>query len=402
MNMQFEKNKLKSYLGDSIYNELKRTNAIIAGGMITSIFSNSDINDVDVYFRNYDELYSFASENYGHIVSHTKKATQWLDTNVKLGNQVLIQVIHYQTFKSPVEIFENYDFTVCMGAFDFKTEEFILHEDFLKHNAQKIIKFNSGTAYPIISAIRLDKYKKKGYYVSKAEMIRVIMSCMSLNIESYEELKEHLGGMYGENYDRLFEDIKDDEFNMSKAIEYISNLSMSDSYFEEYKEVSYRSRDVLNDLDKGEKVGLKINNNTYRIIGGHLKSIAEDELDTIITIDEFIKGKSFYKFVNKDDDKLLSFYDKKFEYEVGEIAEAKNGKLYFNDAETIHNSFYSSRSSRVLIEVAIDAKDISEYNTRAITADKCLVLRVVPESEWKSINHNLSLPNDLKKNEMWF
>lgn len=43
--------KLESYLDTSLYNKLKKYKCVIAGGAITSIFTKSKINDVDVYFR---------------------------------------------------------------------------------------------------------------------------------------------------------------------------------------------------------------------------------------------------------------------------------------------------------------------------------------------------------------
>lgn len=51
MSYQFEKNKLYAYLGEELVEALKRNEAIIAGGAITSLFNNKEINDVDIYFR---------------------------------------------------------------------------------------------------------------------------------------------------------------------------------------------------------------------------------------------------------------------------------------------------------------------------------------------------------------
>jgi len=102
---RFEKNKLKDYLGVSLYNTLKKYNVIIAGGMITSLFTGRDINDVDVYFRNKEDLAAFISELYGHyIASHTKKATMFIVKNKKNETDINVQAIHFRYFKSPQEI----------------------------------------------------------------------------------------------------------------------------------------------------------------------------------------------------------------------------------------------------------------------------------------------------------
>ncbi|MEK4122063.1 hypothetical protein [Lysinibacillus sp. FSL K6-0102] len=267
----FEKNKLKAYLGQDLYNSLKKSKAIIAGGMISSLFTNKDINDVDVYFRDYNSLYLFAEQTLSgnHVVSHTKKATQFIKKHI--DEQILVQIIHYRTYEKVEEIFNTYDFTVCMGAYDFEVEEFILHPEFLKHNSQRILRFNSNTSYPLISAIRTQKYENKGYKISKAEYFRVLMTCMKLNITSYDELKEQLGDMYGESYDRLFDDVKDEEFDLQLVIDRIANFSKSENYFKEYRPIDYNIDDILDDLDKGERFTITLKDgNKYRVINGEV------------------------------------------------------------------------------------------------------------------------------------
>ena len=51
-----------------LYRLLEDTNAIVAGGAITSIFSNKEINDVDVYFRKIEDMVNFIKACYGEEV----------------------------------------------------------------------------------------------------------------------------------------------------------------------------------------------------------------------------------------------------------------------------------------------------------------------------------------------
>jgi len=51
--------------------------------------------------------------------------------------------------------------------------------------------------------MRVDKYKNKGYRISKPESIRVLLTILNTNITDYKSLKEQMGGMYGENYDTM-------------------------------------------------------------------------------------------------------------------------------------------------------------------------------------------------------
>ena len=138
LNLQFEKNKLHAYLGD-LTETLKKHKVFIAGGTITSLFNNQEINDIDLYFRSEESVMKFISdiwEDQIWIASHTKKATQF---TYPIGNKSInIQAIHFKYFGTPEDIFDTFDFTVCMGAFDFEKEEFVLHNDFLKHNSQRI------------------------------------------------------------------------------------------------------------------------------------------------------------------------------------------------------------------------------------------------------------------------
>ncbi|QIC46204.1 hypothetical protein GAG94_03135 [Lysinibacillus sphaericus] len=391
----FEKNKLKAYLGADLYSSLKKSKAIIAGGMISSLFTNKDINDVDVYFRDYDSLYLFAEQTLSgnHVVSHTKKATQFIKKY--LDDQILVQIIHYRTYVKVEDIFDTYDFTVCMGAYDFEIEEFILHPEFLKHNSQRILRFNSNTSYPLISAIRTQKYENKGYVISKAEYFRILMTCMTLDITSYDELKEQLGGMYGESYDRLFDDVKDEEFDLQVAIDRIANFSKSENYFKEYRPIDYNVDEILDELDKGERfvVSLK-DGNKYRVInktviGEHCTEKETTELD----VNDVYKDKKFYKFVKKSGESLRSYHRDTFVYIVGEEIKAEKeyvsgsyggqGKLFFNHKNKLKKSPYYGNQNSVLIEVTIDGIDVIEDGLSEITATKCKVVREVPEFEWR-------------------
>lgn len=391
----FEKNKLKAYLGEDLYNSLKKSKAIIAGGMISSLFTNKEINDVDVYFRDYNSLYLFADRTLSgnHIVSHTNKATQFIKKYI--DEQILVQIIHYRTYEKVEDIFDTYDFTVCMGAYDFKIEEFILHPEFLKHNSQRILRFNSNTSYPLISAIRTQKYEDKGYKISKAEYFRVLMTCMTLDIKSYNELKEQLGGMYGESYDRLFDDVKDEEFELQVAIDRIANFSKSEDYFKEYRPTDYNIDEILDELDKGERFIVKLKDgNEYRVINGEVNGEYESEKEAVeINVDDLYKDKKFYKFVQKSGESLESFYRTTFKYVVGEEAKAEKeyikdtynnqGKLFFNHKNKLKNSPYFGNSNSVLIEVEINGTDVITDGSYEITATKCRVVREVPDVEWK-------------------
>ncbi|GIN22553.1 hypothetical protein [Siminovitchia fordii] len=405
MNLQFEKNKLYAYLG-GLTDILAEHKVFIAGGAITSLFNNKEINDIDIYFRNEESALSFISDIWSDqiwIASHTKKATQF---TYPVGNKSInIQAIHFKYFNTPEDIFNTFDYTVCMGAFDFEKEEFVLHNDFLKHNSQRILKFNSSTAFPIVSLLRVQKYEKKGYKISKPEFIRIALTCMNLDISSYEELKEQMGGMYGVNYDKLFEDIEEgEEFSLQDAIDKIADLVLDEDYFKEPIQVEFNNlEDILDSISIKPIKYININGDHYRINhDGFLKSINEKP-DNYIEIDpqKFFSEIKLYKFVEKKDGRYFSFYNKKFEYElckevVASSSDRNDGKLYFNEKGDLHNSTYESRDSKAAIEVIVNPSDFIEANDGVVKVSKCYVIREVPKEEyeqWDQVDHVEEIQN---------
>lgn len=387
----FEKNKLYAYLGADLVKLFKKYELFVAGGTIASLFTNKEINDIDIYARSEEAAISFLEDIWSvHVVSNTNKAIQFS------YQEKLLQLIHFSYFEKAEDIFETFDYTACMGAFDFKTEEFVLHNEFLKHNSQRILKFNSNTAFPIVSLLRVQKYEGKGYTISKPEFIRVILTCMNLDINTYEELKEQLGGMYGQAYEKLFEDVKDEEFNLQEAIDKIANLALSEDYFKEPISNDFNDLDDL--IDGIAKLPFKfveMGNGIYRIgYKGTLKEYDNDLPDGAIEVsaDEFLKDLKIYKFVKKNNDTYSSYYKESFKYKVGQEivadGEASNwsdaGKLYFNLKDSIEDSTYYSKNDKALIEAMIKKDDIVHFGDSVVKVKKANITREVLESEWKA------------------
>lgn len=394
---KFEKNKLYSLLGQDLVDLLKQNKAYVAGGTITSLFCNREIKDIDIYFRDEESAINFLVdvwEENRYIVSHTKKAT------LMLYDETEIQLIHFNYFNTPDDIFDTFDFTACMGCFDFTTEEFILHPDFLKHNSQRIIKYNSNTAFPIVSLLRVQKYEEKGYKISKPELIRIILSCMNLDIGSYDELKEHLGGMYGINYDKLFEDVQDQEFNLEEANNKIANITLSEDYFK--KPVSIEFKNVEELIDNISTLPVKclyINDELHKISWfGLLEGIKQlPEKHILLETDTYFEENKFYKFVQKKNDKYFSFFDPTFEYVIGEDAVARMnksnsyyndrdnaGKIHLNEKKAINDSMYKNSNGSVLLELSVKIEDFVDADEGHIRVKKAAVLREVPENEYKN------------------
>ena len=195
MSYNNELRKLKKGFPSSLWDALGEHGCIIAGGAITSVFTNTEINDYDIYFRSKEDFTKIFQEIYEEYGDYTREYGLGFDEAIAavvtskalllFKGDTKIQFIVNDFYQTPEQIFEHFDFTCCMGALKMQDETFVLHEDFLKHNAQKYLSFNPATLYPLVSALRVQKYKDKGYNISKAQMLRVLLAVNAKDISSW-------------------------------------------------------------------------------------------------------------------------------------------------------------------------------------------------------------------------
>lgn len=351
--MDFELKKLKSYLGEELYSILKKYNCFIAGGFIRNLFTNSEINDVDIYFRSQKDLEGILFNEFenNYIVSATKKALTFQK------DDKLLQFIHIDFYDDVMKIFDSFDFTCCMGAFDFKTEEFILHKDFLKHNSQRILKFNTKTLFPIISALRINKYLDRGYKISRKEFIKIMLTINNLKISSLEELTCQLGGMYGENLDDIFSDSLKENFDLLKAIE---ELESKESIYKDNKvEYDNWKQFILDALNYNFKYCC-YNDKNYISINNDLVEISKIKPNYIkCDIEDLIQFPLIkYKVVKKKDDRYFSYYDTNYEYAIGnKQTPSNNHGLHVLNKEELQHSYYFGNENKAILKCMIENID---------------------------------------------
>lgn len=222
---EYEIEKIKGLVSREILEKLCECEAIIAGGAITSVFTGKEVNDVDVYFKSPQNLVKFLCLVYDgnwdmRVVFQTDKSITLRDSS----NETTIQLITFDYYKDAEEIFKAFDFTINMGALELyndfdcvMSEHLALHEEFMKHNSQRYLKVNPKTKYPMISALRVNKYLERGYSISKSQFLRLLLAINRLEINSWEEMLTQLGGLYGESVEDIFDTNK--EFDLESAIE---------------------------------------------------------------------------------------------------------------------------------------------------------------------------------------
>lgn len=232
----FEKAKIKQMLGNDVYDMLKKTKCVLAGGAITSLFTNREINDFDLYFTSKESLSQVFAQAFGVsedeflqpydliVKFATKRSMLCID---KSGQQKL-QLIHYKIHDNIESIFQSFDFEHVMGAFDFATEEFVLHENFMKANAQRLIQFNPSTDFPITSMMRVQKYNERGYTISKAQMLRIAFTIANKEYVSWEDVKSEISGLYGIAPEDMFDETK--TFSLEEVVLQLDKLVLNDKY----------------------------------------------------------------------------------------------------------------------------------------------------------------------------
>ena len=143
MNYKREEYLLKKYLGPEAIKGLRACNAVIAGGAITALFTGQKIRDWDIYFKSAadcDKAIAWFGIN-GELLNETDTSKSY-----RLGKQQKAYqlIVLPDLFGEVQEIFKYYDFTVCMGAYEFfadpadqHKEVFVFHQDFFNHTSQK-------------------------------------------------------------------------------------------------------------------------------------------------------------------------------------------------------------------------------------------------------------------------
>lgn len=200
--------KVCSHLGDDMFEALTEADAIIAGGAILSAFTHQDINDIDVYFRDRESMmkaFVKVTRDWESIyLGHTDKSITLKDK----GSETIVQFIYFDFFATPEDIFQAFDFTVCMAAIELGTLAFVAHKDFISDMASRTLHFNPGTKFPYISLIRTKKYQERGYKIGRGHLLAIANACARMPINNWHQAKYQLGGVYG---DQIILQIDNDE-----------------------------------------------------------------------------------------------------------------------------------------------------------------------------------------------
>lgn len=298
----FRNNHVKDFL---TYMEKKEMGVWVAGGAITSIATGKQdtIDDYDVYFKDKytcAEAIRYMKDLNPHVGFVSDKSITYV-----FGGETKIQFIFYSFYDTVQDIFTHFDFHCCMGAYSTLEKDFIYDEMFWLNNSQKFLTINPKTEFPILTMLRLDKYKGKGYSTSRNEVLKLGLRVSSLDIKTWEEFKKHIGNSYGFTLADL-KDCEKEEFNIDKAIDKLLTPSESDNYHEAKYQYPH---DILDFIVLNEPLKVVTLNDVEYYLDPECQDV-EDSLNILVEEGDLVKvevgkkgilNKDYYTFINESD-----------------------------------------------------------------------------------------------------
>lgn len=323
----------------------------VAGGALTSIATgNHDkIEDYDIYFKDRKscvEAIRYMKELDPHVSFISDKSITYC-----INSDLKIQFIYYDFYPEAQDIFKHFDFSINMAAYDNIKEDVIYHENFWMHNSQRYLTINTKTKFPILTLLRLDKYKGRGYKTSRSEVIKLGLTISQLNIDSWEEFSSQVGNSYGFDLADL-KDLESEEFSLDKALDRIvdvrvgGDIPMQEQYKYPIKVVDFVVADEPIEF-------VYINNDKYYL--SPEAGDASDEISTLVEegvlseeeVDskEYLSGK-WYTLIDES------------EYKKDETLKASWGSRSLYSKEEIPLGYHTGK---ILVEVGFEEGSITDF-----------------------------------------
>lgn len=351
----------------------------LAGGSILSVVTKSEIADYDIYPKSKQSMIScfyHLQDSNCFVVNVSDRAVTWKCNDVMndKGERAIIQVMTFNEFDTPEKIFEFFDFSVCMAAFDTDTSEYHFHSDFWPSVASKTLHFNPKTKFPLNSAIRVGKYTSKGYYLPRSESIKMSLAVINAGMpSSWKQLEAAIGGTYGR---QIQLSVGDKEFSYENALEVLDNFVLDLSAIDTLDDFSCVRAEHLESLFAGEKLQvLTIESknswsstsifNSCTLANGILSNLTADEKKSLVLIgaelepidpDVVLYG---YKSLKAKDDGGYenTIHRKKIDYRVGHTT-TEHGSPYIYMWPSLERARKEAKAGTVIGKFEFKAKDV--------------------------------------------
>lgn len=169
----------------------------IAGGAIVSTLQKTEIQDIDVYFRDENSRDKFVKLATSFGFNKTVNCYETFCSKLNLNVQFIV------TFTgTPEEMIENFDFIHCKVAYDYVTNNVVYGNpkksmSVIKAIYNKKLAINPGCKYPIRAIERMAKFCNRGYELENRFVLQFLPLIFSLNVLDQKVLEEQLTGLYG-------------------------------------------------------------------------------------------------------------------------------------------------------------------------------------------------------------
>lgn len=253
------KNKMNEWLEtltDEKLREEVRSNILVSGGCIASMFLGEDVNDYDVYLQNQDVLVDLAryytkdiinirvfngkeknillkeiigEENIFSVAINNLKMDQIklffndLSSGMRLNeNKKIEDKVYIPLYFSPncislsnkiqiilrfsgdgAEIHRNYDFVHATNYYTFK-DGLVINKDALESLLTKQLKYQ-GSLYPLTSILRMKKFVKRNWNINAGEVLKIMFQISELDLCDPNVLEDQLIGIDVSYFSKLIE-----------------------------------------------------------------------------------------------------------------------------------------------------------------------------------------------------
>lgn len=170
--------QLMRWFAADILQVVNHHSGFIAGGAVNSVFSDRSIADYDIYFGQ-EGVAQKADGDLPPGIIRTRTAN---------AHTFEYRGMRYQFIRrdwgTPQEVINQFDLSICMGAFQPQEEKFILDPRFKECMRDRVLVYNKESGSPLNTVCRIKKYLGRGYTISQAQLESVVDSIRSLNTSS--------------------------------------------------------------------------------------------------------------------------------------------------------------------------------------------------------------------------
>lgn len=200
--------------------------SFITGGCIPSMLMDEYVNDYDIYFYNKEDANKVKNyfEN-NHTRNKENKFYVKLITENAINLSDKIQLVIKFT-GTPEQVTDKFDWQHIKSYFyldKIKGYQLVFVDDVYRLIVEKELIY-TGSDYPLSSLLRLKKYLKKGWNVSNATIVHIVLDVVAA-LHSAEQYRKMIKK---QKYINSHESTSFDESTINEDVEIISNVQIHD------------------------------------------------------------------------------------------------------------------------------------------------------------------------------